>query len=279
MSTVETVIKRVGYRVGSAISADSNPGYGDVITWIDETVKWISILLAEYGSEIGRTTGTITTSKATITAITQAASGQVSAASHGFSNSDSVLIKSVVGMTEVNDLWHTVAGSTDDTFTIGSTSANTAYSSGGYVYKAKYSTIASNMYMPCNYAWIHKQYDRVKIDLVTEKETVKYSPSEIGEPEFFHVDESGNITYFPTPDDDYTIYHPYWSIQTTLNEKDDTMPFNGLLDTIIVDAVVMRALNRKEYDISVELKWFSFINDRIKALAWLRKNKGVSVGR
>jgi len=81
----------------------------------------------------------------TITGITQAHPGVVTAAAHGFENGDVVVIEDVVGMTEVNDLHFTVANKTTDTFELQSqaatpvdvdTSAYTAYTSGGEVYKA-----------------------------------------------------------------------------------------------------------------------------------------------
>lgn len=84
---------------------------------------------------IDYTTGIVTfvpDSTKTITAITQANPGQVTATAHGFSNGDLIYIDSVVGMTQVNGLVFTIAGVTADTFTIGvNTTSYTAYASGG----------------------------------------------------------------------------------------------------------------------------------------------------
>jgi hypothetical protein len=67
-----------------------------------------------------------------ITAITRANPGAVTAVGHGYTTADVVKIQSVVGMTQVNDLYFTITVTGVDTFTIGvDTSAYTAYSSGG----------------------------------------------------------------------------------------------------------------------------------------------------
>lgn len=78
----------------------------------------------------------------TISGITQANPGVVTATSHGLSDGDQVRIKEVVGMTELNNDVFTVANSTTHTFELtnssGSnidTSSYTAYSSGGEAHK------------------------------------------------------------------------------------------------------------------------------------------------
>ena len=79
----------------------------------------------------------------TITAITKADPGVVTAAAHGFSDDDIVVIRGVVGMTEVNKVKYKVANKTTDTFELTDadtgddidTSAYTAYISGGEVRK------------------------------------------------------------------------------------------------------------------------------------------------
>lgn len=81
--------------------------------------------------------GILTEATTNITAITKANPAVVTAAAHGLSNGDRVFIKSVVGMTEVNNLEFTVANKTTDTFELSgiNSSAFTAYSSGGTVGK------------------------------------------------------------------------------------------------------------------------------------------------
>lgn len=68
----------------------------------------------------------------TITAITQAATPTVSAAAHGFSNGDVVLLNGLKGMTQLNGKFATVSGVTGGTFVIDqATDLFDAYVSGG----------------------------------------------------------------------------------------------------------------------------------------------------
>ena len=81
------------------------------------------------------TTGIVTLtpdSSKTITAITQAANGVVTATAHGFSTGDEIWIDGVVGMTQVNNLYFTITVVDPNSFQLNvNTSAYTAYSSGG----------------------------------------------------------------------------------------------------------------------------------------------------
>lgn len=75
---------------------------------------------------------------ATISAITAASPPVVTASGHGFSNGNSILVRGVVGMTEVNDLTFTIASVATDTFALSGIigSGYTAYISGGTAYLA-----------------------------------------------------------------------------------------------------------------------------------------------
>lgn len=277
MSTTGSVISKIGYGLNKKFTEDSEPTKTEILSWINDTIQWITVVLAENESELGRTLGTVTTIKKAITAITQAAAGQVTSTTHGLDNGESVLIKSVVGMIEVNDLWHTVAASAASTFTIESTLLNTAYSSSGYIYKATYDDLASILWTPATMGWIQDTYDRNPIYLGTEEDSIQYSPSEVAQPEKFYLDGSNNVVFLPTPDAAYTIRIPYWAIQTVIDEEGETMPFGGMLDMLIVDSVILKAQNRKEADATFELNWFKFISERVKKLIWLRKRGGSSV--
>lgn len=81
--------------------------------------------------------GLLTEAQTTITAITAANPAVVTAAGHGLSNGDRVILSEVVGMVELNNREFTVANKTTDTFELsGEDSTNhTAYSSGGKVGK------------------------------------------------------------------------------------------------------------------------------------------------
>ena len=76
---------------------------------------------------------------ATITAATAANPVVITAAAHGLSNDDSIMIDYVLGMTQLNGNTYTVAGATTDTFQLSGVdgSAYTAYSSAGNVIQRK----------------------------------------------------------------------------------------------------------------------------------------------
>ena len=105
------------------------------------------------------TTGIATyaaTSTKTITGITKANPGVVSAMAHGFTNGQLVYLAGVVGMTQVNNLAFTVAGAAADSFNIGvNTSAYTTYTSGGtaalYPQPADALTFASDFNVPVRF--------------------------------------------------------------------------------------------------------------------------------
>jgi hypothetical protein len=86
--------------------------------------------------------GYVVESAKTISGATQANPGVITATSHGYSNGDLVYIDSVGGMTELNGRYFLVAGATTNTFELHNlqddtvnTSAYTAYTSGGSVYR------------------------------------------------------------------------------------------------------------------------------------------------
>lgn len=224
MSTVVDIVKAVGYRLGLTINANSDPSMTEVVQWLNEDIKWLLGICAEERSDLGRDITTITTIKATITAITQANPGEVTATAHGLATGDYVLIKSVAGMTEVNDTWFTVTVLDANTFTIGvNTTTYTAYTSGGFAYKAKYTDLSSYIYAPCEMVdesgilhagWIKKATSRAPLKLKTESASTDYNPIEVAEPDKYYLDESNNVIFLQTPDAAYTIEIPYWKIQT-----------------------------------------------------------------
>lgn len=100
--------------------------------------------ILEFGDEymrVIRNDALVLNSAVSITGVTQADPGVVTASSHGFSDGDQVFISGVVGMTELNGRYFTVANKTTHTFELTSqqtgsdvdTSGYTAYSSGGEV--------------------------------------------------------------------------------------------------------------------------------------------------
>ena len=79
--------------------------------------------------------GIITHSTVNVSGITKANPAVVTAAAHGFSNGDYVLLQSVGGMSEVNNRHFVVANATTNTFELSgvNSSAYTTYTSGGTV--------------------------------------------------------------------------------------------------------------------------------------------------
>lgn len=128
----------------------SRPGTALVAEVKDSTakVRYISFIfnqsqtyLLEFGNSyfrVHKNGQQLTESGKTITGITAANPAVVTAASHGYSNGDEVVISGVVGMTQVNGLNFKVAGVTTNTFQLQSmqstnidSSGYTAYASGG----------------------------------------------------------------------------------------------------------------------------------------------------
>jgi hypothetical protein len=230
VSTVATILAKIGYRLGGGItiSATSDPVQATVIQWLNETALWLPGVCAENSSDLGRTIGTITTVAADITAATKAANCQITAIAHGLCSSGTVevVIKGVGGMTILNDKEYTFTYVGADTGTLGISSvAYSAYTSGGYVSKRKYSDLAASLYCTAQDGWIVKENSRNPIALTTETHLIDYPPTEATQPMQFYVDGENNVCFPSYPDDVYTVKIPYWKIPTTLTAPVDTIPF------------------------------------------------------
>jgi hypothetical protein len=284
MSLASTVITGIGYRLGDgeAITATSKPvNTATCLQWINETALWITGICAENDSDLGRTIGSLTTIHAHITAATKAADCSITATAHGLISSGTceAVVKDVVGMTELNDTEYTATYVSANALTLGvASTAYTTYTSGGYITKRKYTDLATTLYTPCQQGWIVNGHSRDVIDLVSEKAVLDYDPTEATEPSEFYVDGSNNICFPSYPDAAYVVKIPYYQIPTALTATTDTMPFLGLMDNVFIEAGTIRAQNRDEYDLSQELKWQSFLLDRVRAVIEMRKKTGVSVG-
>lgn len=282
MSLVSTILTGAGYRLGGGItiSATSDPSLATCIQWLNEIALWITGLCAEQNSDLGRTIGTITTLHPLITAATKASPCSITSAAHGLMTSGTaeVVIKDVVGMTELNDTEYTATFVTANAVTLGiDSSAYTTWTSGGYLSKRKYSTIATTLYVPAQEGWIVKSNSRDSIALITEKDLVDYDPVEATEPSEFYVDGSNNICFPSYPDAVYTVKIPYWTLPTALTVGTDTMPFLGLMDNVFIEALTIRTQNRDEYSLDMEWKWLSFLNERVQRVIMMRKNMSRSV--
>ena len=283
MSLVSTLLTGIGYRLsgGITISASSDPSQAACIAWLNETALWITGICAEQNSDLGKTIGTITTIYANITAASKASPCSITATSHGLMTSGTadVVIKDVVGMTELNDTEYTATYSSANAVTLGINSSDyTAYTSGGHIAKRKFSTLATTLLVPAQEGWIVRGHSRDKIKLIAEESLIDYDPVETIVPTEFYVDGSNNICFPSYPDDVYTVKIPYWQIPTALTTTTDTVPFLGLMDNVLIEAVTIRAQNRDEYDTTFELKWMSYLNDGVRKVIAMRKNMGVKVG-
>lgn len=213
MSLVSTILTGVGSRLFSesdkSISSTSEPTITECIQWLNEASLWMIGICAERKSELGRTTGSITTEDG----------------------------------------------------------------------KDAYTDFASDMYAPYEFGWIEKTSSRVKIILTTEEALLDYSPNSDAEaePDKFYINGSNNVVLLQTPDTVYTVKIPYWQIPTALTVDSDTVPFFGIFDNLYIETIVLRAQNREEYDLAFELKWHSFIKQRVERVIELRKNMNIRV--
>jgi hypothetical protein len=278
MALVSTLLTAIGYGLNRTISATSEPTQAECIQWINQTLDWILATCAETGTELGRTVGSITTKKVTITAATQANPCQVTAATHGLTTNDVATIAGVVGMTEINDRDFTATVVDVDNFTLGvDSSSYTAWSSGGYVYTATYTDLASGFYAPhimvdsdgADFsAWIEKATERIPLKLVTENSKPDYTPGQINEPKGFYITESNNVTFLDTI--------PYYQTQS-VSATGDTVPFYTVFDNLIIESIVNKYLYRSKEDMGVEWNWFSFVKERAERILRLRKRTSIKV--
>jgi hypothetical protein len=292
MSLVSAILTAVGYRIGGSptISTTSDPTTAECIQWLNETALWITGICAENNSDLGRTIGTITTIAADISAATKAANCQITATAHGLITSGTceVVIKDVVGMTELNDKEYTATYVSADALTLGiASTAYTTYTSGGYMSKRKFSNLATNIYAPahlqdedgCIYnGWIVDGHARNKLILTTEACLAEYDPVEAIEPSEFYMDGSNNVCFPSYPDDAYTVKIPYYAIPTALTATTDTVPFIGLMDNVFIEDIIFRSKHRDEYDTQVEMAWRSLLMSRVKNVIALRQKISSSVG-
>lgn len=287
MATVETIITAIGYNLDRVINnTDSEPSQDECIKWISQTLDWIVQTCAEVGSEIGRTTGTITCAESTITAITAADPGSVTDTDHGFETDEVITIANVVGMTEVNDTEFTITVVDDDTYTLGiATTDYTTYSSGGNGYKAVYDDFASTLYAVAvmndkegeNFSgWIVTSTGRDSLVLVTEAELLERVPGRTNKPDSFFLDGGNNIIFLDTPDDGYTVKIPYYPI-TTVTATADTIPFLGIFDSLITEGVSTKYLYRTREDANIEWNWFKFVKTRTERILKQRMRTSVKV--
>ncbi|MEW5705086.1 MAG: ubiquitin-activating E1 FCCH domain-containing protein [Pseudomonadota bacterium] len=119
--------------VGEAIDPDAT---GRLVPFQFNTEQAYTLLFQANKVWVYKDGGIVIASTKTITGITQANPAVVTSVGHGLANGDRVILDDVVGMTEVNDRYFTVANVSADTFQLEGldASAYTAYASGGTAY-------------------------------------------------------------------------------------------------------------------------------------------------
>ena len=119
-SQAQRTAKIVFTAAPSSINVSSSPAWTGTFTLVDEDMK----TLIEGRAPV------------TVTAISSAAGGVVTAAGHGFADGDSIKFVGVEGMTEVNGNAYTITLIDADSFSIVDTTGFTTYVSGGTVEKS-----------------------------------------------------------------------------------------------------------------------------------------------
>ena len=214
-TTVANMLTWVGYRLfpdgSTTISTSSEPKQAECIQWINEVCNELLTICVTTGSEIGRTSASITTVDGTSTYTDLAA-----------------LLFAPVLM------------------------------------RSKDGTLFSG--------YIEKTNVRNPLTLVSADALIDENPAEEAEPTEFYINGANGITFLPQPDDEYTAVIPYYPYHTILTLTTETIPFMQVFDNVIIESVVMRAQNREEYDLTFELKWYSYIRNQAKSIIYLRKN-------
>jgi len=215
MTTVANILTAVGYRIftggSTTITASSEPNQSECIQWINEVCEELLTICIQEGSEIGRTTASVSLVDGT----------------SSYSDLTALLFAPVLMRDQEGDQYS------------------------GYIEK-------TNVRNP--------------LTLTTEAAVIDYDPALESEPCEFYIDGSNNLIFLPTPDDSYTAKIPYYPYHTALTATTDTVPLLKIFDNVIIEAVTMRAQNREEYDLTFELKWFSYIRSQAKKIIYMRKN-------
>ena len=219
-TTVANILTWVGYRYfpddAQSISATSNPSQAECLQWINEVVSELLTVCVEAGTEVARSTASVTLAD---------------------------------GTASYNDLAATLL--------------------------TPYEMLDSDGQRFCG--WIEKTNVRNPLKLVTQARALDYDPALESEPVEFYIDGSNNLIFLPTPDDTYTAKIPYYAVHTILTQTTDTIPYIGIFDNVIVESVTMRAQNRLEYDLSFELKWYSYIRSQARKVLAMRRGETVGI--
>lgn len=161
----------------------------------------------------------------TITNITVANPGVVTVSDLGdLQNGDTVLVRNVSGMTEINDTEHTVANLSvgASTFEISNTSTYTVYTSGGYAYTQAVRDNTFKAALPVNY-WFATS-EQVKFDYTSNSsylnrirgvvemtsDRLEFALQDPYSEHIFHYDEAKPLRIFIVDDVEFTTDGNYY---------------------------------------------------------------------
>ena len=199
-ATFSVVVNGSGAAAVSVTAGGDRFVIGDVITIADSK-------LGSGGADpltfsVANTGGTAGTSK-TITAITRANPGVVTAVAHGFSTGNRIAFSNVVGMTQVNGNVYTITVIDEDTFSIVDTSSFTAYSSAGTASLISTLTVADTSGINAGYVvnspnsnGYTSSQTVTSVDSTTQL-TISDAPNSIPNGTILFIDEGSSLTSVP----------------------------------------------------------------------------------
>jgi len=199
-ATFSVVVNGSGAAAVSVTAGGDKFVIGDVITIADSKLGSggadpLTFIIANIG-------GTAGTSK-TITAITRANPGVVTAVAHGFSTGNRIAFSSVVGMTQVNGNVYTITVIDEDTFSIVNTSSFTAYSSAGTASLISTLTVADTSGINAGYIvnspnsnGYTSSQTVTSVDSTTQL-TISDAPNSIPNGTILFIDEGSSLTSIP----------------------------------------------------------------------------------
>jgi len=199
-ATFSVVVDGSGAAAVSVTAGGDRFVIGDVITIADSK-------LGSGGADpltfsVANTGGTAGTSK-TITAITRANPGVVTAVAHGFSTGNRIAFSNVVGMTQVNGNVYTITVIDEDTFSIVDTSSFTAYSSAGTASLISTLTVADTSGINAGYVvnspnsnGYTSSQTVTSVDSTTQL-TISDAPNSIPNGTILFIDEGSSLTSVP----------------------------------------------------------------------------------
>ena len=200
-ATFSIVVNSSGAAAVTVIAGGDRFVIGDIITVADNKLGGGGAAVLTF--KVANIGGTAGTSK-TITGITRADPGVVTASAHGFSTGNRIAFSGVVGMTQVNGNVYTITVIDEDSFIIFvNTSSFTAYSSAGTASFHTILTVANTIGINAGYVVNSPNSNGytgtqtvTSVDSTTQL-TISDVPNSIPNGEILFIDISSNLTSVP----------------------------------------------------------------------------------